>query len=60
MSTQFTQEVQMVNQNMKKYITLPEMREMQAISYELSAHAYQTNQNTVAKLCVGRARKQAR
>lgn len=25
------------------------MREMQTISYELSAHAYQTNQNTVAK-----------
>ena len=30
MSTQFTQEVQMVNQNMKKHLTLPEMREMQS------------------------------
>lgn len=50
----------MVNQNMKKHITLPEMREMQTISYEVSAHAYQTNQNTVSKPCAGRAGKQAR
>lgn len=57
MSTQFTQEV---NQNMKNQITLPEMREMQTTSCEVSAHAYQTNQNTVSKPCVGRAGKQAR